>query len=196
MYYLSVALLALLTATWPPAGPPVPERWRSWPVTRVFPAAVPGTSPSGARVTYVLTGVAPEAPCPAAFQPGALLALPACVTALRATYADSTSTFVATVGIAVLARRRAPGTATVASAAAGHRPPTVRPVAFPGGPAERFGERQYFTGALISTHDRYLVATAAGHADGRPYRPGDRAAARLRGIALQLAGALHRGLTR
>ncbi|MGW0484682.1 hypothetical protein [Nonomuraea sp. NPDC003214] len=195
VYYLSVALLALLTAAWPTAGPPVPDRWRSWPVTRVFPPAVAGTSPSGARVTYVLTGVAPEAPCPAAFQPGAVLALPACVTALRATYADSTSTFVATVGIAVLARQRDP-IATAASAVLGQRPPTVRPVAFPGGPAERFGERQYFTGTLISTHERYLVATAAGHADGRPYRPGDPATARLRGIALQLATTLHRSLTR
>jgi hypothetical protein len=71
----------------------------------------------------------------------------------------------------------------------------VRPVAFPGGPAERFGELQYVTGVVIASHERYLVATAAGHADGRPYRPGDRAGSRLRGIARQLAVELHRGLT-
>ncbi|WP_336216563.1 hypothetical protein [Nonomuraea sp. LPB2021202275-12-8] len=189
MHHIYVVLISILFAVWSPAGPAVPDRWSSWPVSRVFPPAVPGTSPSGARVTYVLTGVAPEAPCRAAFQPGAVRALPACVTALRATYADSTSTFVATVGIAVLTGYGEP------APPGGFRPPTVRPVAFPGGPAERFGERQYFTGTVVSSHERYLVATAAGYADGRPYRPGDRAGSRLRGIARQLAVELHRSLT-
>jgi hypothetical protein len=189
VHHVCVVLISILLAVWPATGPPVPDRWRSWPVAQVFPAAVPGISPSGARVTYLLTGVAPEAPCRSAFHPGALPARPACVTALRATYADSTSTFVATVGIAVLTGYGEPAMSGAS------RPPTVRPVPFPGGPAERFGELQYVTGVVIASHERYLVATAAGYTDGRPYRPGDRAATRLRGIARQLAVELHRGLT-
>ncbi|MFG1690497.1 hypothetical protein ACGFNP_60865 [Nonomuraea sp. NPDC049269] len=330
----------------------MPERWHAWPVARVFPGSVPGTSPSGARVTYVLAGVAPEAPCRVAFQPGVLRLLRGCVTALRATYADSTQTFVATVGIAVLTTpaarlpapggnlpgtppetgndrlsagspetgtgclpggasrtsngclsdgpsetgtsclparpsatgigrlpsgpsktgtsclpagpsgtgigrlpggpsetgtgrlpsgpsetgagtgclpgrgretsagrlpetsgplpetgaRRLPGLGATAGAQADApvdrsgtvvgRPPTVRPVAFPDGPAERFGESQYVTGALISSNDTYVVATAAGYADGRPYKPGDLAARRLGDTAGRLATVLYRSLTR
>ncbi|MEU4235214.1 hypothetical protein AB0F17_64030 [Nonomuraea sp. NPDC026600] len=261
----------------------MPERWHAWPVARVFPGSVPGTSPSGARVTYVLAGVAPEAPCRVAFQPGVLRLLRGCVTALRATYTDSTQTFVATVGIAVLTTpaahlpaeppggdppsappetgggrlsdrssntgsdrppsepshtdtgclpggpsetgtgtarlpgrgpetgtgplpetgaRRLPELAATAGAPVDRsgtvvgRPPTVRPVAFPDGPAERFGESQYVTGALISSNDAYVVATAAGYADGRPYKPGDLAARRLGDTARRLATVLHRSLTR
>lgn len=186
MYQLSVVLLSILSVIWPQADAPVRERWHVWPVTRIFPPAVPGVSPSGARVTYVLAGVAPEASCRVAFQPAAVS--PGCLTALRATYADSTQTYVATVGIAVL---DAPGPGRYEV----NRPATVRPVAFPGGPAERFGERQYFTGTLVRAGGPYLVATAAGYADGRPYRPGDRTAPRLREAARQLATALHRALT-
>ncbi|MER6946597.1 hypothetical protein ABT294_21450 [Nonomuraea sp. NPDC000554] len=191
VFQLSLALLSLLSALWPAAEPPVPDRWHAWPTIRIFPRTVPGTSPSGARVTYVLAGIAPETSCRAAFQRRALPALPGCLTALRATYADSTQTYVATVGIAVLAK---PGRRT--SAHWGGRPPTVRPVAFSGGPAERFGPQQYFTGGRTAARDRYVVLTAAGYADGRAYRPGDRAPARLRATARQLATALYRNLTR
>ncbi|TDD47992.1 hypothetical protein E1286_16265 [Nonomuraea terrae] len=155
-------------------------------MARIFPGSVPGVSPSGARVTYVLAGVAPAASCREAFQPAAVP--PGCRTTLRATYADSTQTFVATVGVAVLDRPR------VGPRGAG-RPATVRPVAFPGGPAQRFGERQYVTGVVVPCPERYLVATAAGYADGRAYQPGDLVVPRLRDAAWQLAAALHRSLS-
>ncbi|MEV1005106.1 hypothetical protein [Nonomuraea sp. NPDC050202] len=187
VYHLSVVLLSLVSMVWPTPAPPVSERWHAWPVVRVFPAVVPGHSPSGARVTYVLTGVAPEAPCRVAFQPAAVR--PGCRTALRATYADSTQTFVVTVGIAVL---DAPGPGRNGSG----RPATVRPAAFPGGPAERFGDRQYFTGVVVGSGERYMVATAAGYADGRAYQPGDRVTPRLRDAARRLATALHEALVR
>ncbi|WP_052423822.1 hypothetical protein [Nonomuraea candida] len=178
-------------AGWPVPPPPVSERWHTWPVTRVFPAAVPGISPSGARVTYVLAGVAPEAPCRVAFQPAAVR--PGCRTALRATYADSTQTYVVTVGIAVL---DGPG---IGPGGPGRsvtmRPATVRPAAFPGGPAARFGDRQYFTGVVVGSREPYVVATAAGYGDGRAYQPGDRAGPRLRDAARQLATALNRVMT-
>ncbi|MFB4285280.1 hypothetical protein ACBJ59_59200 [Nonomuraea sp. MTCD27] len=210
-------------------------------MAQVFPGTVPGLSPSGARVTYELAGVAPEAPCRAAFQPAAVR--PGCRTALRATYADSTQTFVVTVGIAVLDRPaltalgagpRGTGPAATAPPETVRpgtvrpetvrpetvrpetvrpetvrpetvrpetvrpetvRPETVRPVAFPGGPAAWFGDRQYFTGVVVGSGEHYVVATAAGYADGRAYQPGDRVVPRLRDAARQLAATLHRALT-
>lgn len=192
MFLLSVALLSVLSLTGPTADPPVRERWHAWPVARIFPDSVPGTSPSGAKVTYRLAGVAPEAPCRVALQPAAAGALPGCLTTLRATYADSTNTYVATVGVAVL-----DGPAGhVAERLHGERPPSVRPVAFPGGAAEGFGERQYITGALAASSERYVVFAAAGYSDGRPYQPGERAAPRLGDAARRLATALHGALTR
>ncbi|TDD03388.1 hypothetical protein E1292_21320 [Nonomuraea deserti] len=187
VYQFPVVLLSMLSALLPTPEPPVPERGPVRPVMKVFPFAVPGLSPSGARVTYVLAGVAPEAPCPAAFQPSAVG--PGCRTAVRATYADSTGTYVATVGVAVV-----DGPPPAPSSAG--RPATVRPVAFPGGPAERFGDRQYVTGVVLRPGGRHVVAVAAGYADGRPYQPGDVVEPRLRAAAGQLAAALHRALTR
>ncbi|GAB2948890.1 hypothetical protein GCM10027203_60890 [Nonomuraea fastidiosa] len=187
MFQLSVVLILLLSAAWPAPVTPVSERWRSWPVARIFPPLVPGHSPSGARVTYVLAGVAPETACASAFQPGAVR--PGCRVALRATYADSTQTFVVTAGIGVL---DGPGTPVHRSG----RPATVRPAAFSGGPAARFGDRQYVTGVVLGSGERYVVATAAGYADGRAYRPGAPVPSRLRGAARQVATALHQALTR
>lgn len=189
MFLLSVALISTLTLVWPQAEPAVPDRWRAWPTTKIFPSALPGKSPSGARVTYVLAGIAPEATCRSAFQEAVVKALPGCVTALRATYSDSTQTFVATVGIAVL-RRSAGAIDTDAI-----RPATVKPVPFPGA-AEMFGERQYITGAIAASDDRYVVLTAAGYSDGRAYRAGRSPEPRLSGVARQLAAGLHRTLTR
>ncbi|MFI6300200.1 hypothetical protein ACIBEJ_52020 [Nonomuraea sp. NPDC050790] len=189
MFLLSVALLSLLPFPWGSAEPAVSERWHAWPVTRVFPAALAGASPSGARVTYLLAGVAPEAPCRVALQPAAAAMLPRCLTALRATYTDSTQTFVVTVGVAVLDGPTPP-------VRAGGRPPTVRPVAFPGGPAERFGEAQYVTGAVAASGGPYTVLTAAGYADGRPYQREGGTEPRLGAAATQLAQALHKALTR
>lgn len=190
MFLLSVALFSALHSLWPQSEPAVPERWHAWPASKIFPSTLPGKSPSGARVTYVLAGIAPETSCRDAFQPAAAKALTGCVTALRATYSDSTQTFVATAGIAVL-----DGPAGRFTSPSTQRPATVRPVAFPGA-AEMFGERQYVTGAVATSQERYVVLTAAGYSDGRAYRPGGRPEPRLTGVAKQLAAALNRTLTR
>ncbi|GLW12907.1 hypothetical protein Misp01_80350 [Microtetraspora sp. NBRC 13810] len=204
-----LAWAAILASSWPAAHggatSPVGDRWRSWPATRVFPPSVPATSPSGARIRYLLAGVAREARCEDALQPEAARALArlGCVTTLRATYTDSTQTYVVTAGIAVLSAS-APSAATPVAGRLGiretgpmrERPPTVRPAPFPGGAAEGFGERQYVAGALAAGHDRYVVLTAAGYADGRPYAPGVPADPRLTRAARDLAAALHRNISR
>ncbi|MBB5085200.1 hypothetical protein [Nonomuraea endophytica] len=186
--------MSKLPFPWGSAEPAVSERWHAWPVSRVFPAALTGASPSGARVTYLLAGVAPEAPCRVALQAAAAAMLPRCLTTLRATYSDSTQTFVATVGVAVL--DGAPSWLPVRAIPAGGRPPSVRPVAFPGGAAERFGDAQYVTGAVAASGGPYVVFTAAGYADGRPYQPEGGSEPRLGAAAVQLAEALHKALTR
>ncbi len=188
MIRLSLALIPIMTMIWPNTEPPVAERWRAWPASEVFPARLAGTTPSGARTAYVLAGIAPETPCTRAFHRDT--GLHGCLTALRATYVDSTQTFAATAGIAVLtgppARRDEPRDA---------RPATVRPYTVPGGPAELFGSRQYITGARVSSDDRYVVMTAAGYTDGRPYTKDESATPRLRRVARELAAAIHRRLT-
>jgi hypothetical protein len=204
-----LAALASVAFAWLPAhsgtATAVRERWRAWPVGRIFPDSISGTSPSGAGTSYRLTGVAPEAPCERALHPAAARALASlgCLTTLRATYADSTETFVATAGIAVLSDAATVAASPVARRLGllrgGHlqgRPPSVRPARLPGGVAEEFGERQYIAGALTAGYDRYVVLTAAGYADGRPYVAGGQADARLVRLAGELAGALYRGLTR
>ncbi|MFI0424870.1 hypothetical protein [Spongiactinospora sp. 9N601] len=203
------AAIGLIAHSWPPAhsgtGAPVADRWRTWPAARIFPAMLPGTSPSGAAVRYRLTGVAAEAPCERALQPAAARALNrlGCLTTLRATYADGTQTYVATAGIAVLSDSAADAASRVARRLATQqsgrprlRPPSVRPAGFAGGAAEGFGERQYVAGALAAGEHRYVVLTSAGYADGRPYTPGSPIDGRLPRLARELAVTLHRDLTR
>ncbi|WP_283139029.1 hypothetical protein [Rhizohabitans arisaemae] len=189
-----ICLSALMVGT-APTGPAIRERWRSWPVDRIFPEAIPGVTRSGATATYLRAGIAAEAPCRTALQPpvARLLGRLGCVSVLRATYADSTQTYVVTTGIVVLAegtnvplpRRQRPG----------DRPSTVRPVAFRGGPADEFTEKHYVTGGVAGGSQRYLVLTAAGYADSRLYSPADRADLRLSDVADTLATALYRRIT-
>lgn len=218
MCQMSVVLLALMSAISPtvPAVHPGSAgsagsasamsasagRWHAWSATTHLPASVRGTSPSGARVTYLLAGPARETSCRRAFRPAALRMLRGCVTALLATYTDVTQTYVVTAGVTVLARPDA------ARATAGIPPGAtvevrvrrlralVRPLAVPGGPAERFGARQCLTGFAVASGDGRVVATAAGYADGRPYRRGTQVAPRLADGARLIARTLHRDLPR
>ncbi|MBB6345389.1 hypothetical protein ACWGH8_40920 [Nonomuraea muscovyensis] len=201
---MSVVLLALMSTVSPtvPTVPAAAERWHASPAPRLFPAAVPGTSPSGARVTYLLAGAPRETPCRQAFRPAALRLLRGCVTVLRATYADSTQTYVVTAAVTVLAGPATAGVTagippgTTVAVRAKRTRALVRPLAVAGGPAERFGWRQCFTGFAVASGDGRVVATSAGYADGRPYRRGWPVVPRLALGARQLAEALHRNLAR
>ena len=150
----------------------VASRWRAWPAGRIFPASArypltwtlfetnPGLIMSAHRV-----GIAPESTCAAAIDPALARVLDraGCERVLRATYTDSTGSFVATIGVVIM-HGHVPA---VGSLLAGHQPaPGVRPEPFRGTLADRFRDRQrQMTGS--AARGPYLILYAAGYADGR-----------------------------
>jgi hypothetical protein len=148
------------------------SRWRTWPAGKIFPAAVGYQLPwtlfgtnAGLALSARRAGIAPQARCAAAVDPplARVLGNRGCEAVLRATYADSTGSFVVTVGVAVMS-----GSAPAARSLPAGRglAPGVRPVPFPGTLAARFGSRQrQMSGAL--SYGPYLVMYTAGYADGR-----------------------------
>jgi hypothetical protein len=146
----------------------VASRWRTGPAGKIFPASVSYLLPSsllgaGSGLTLAArrVGIAPQSDCPAAVDPALarLLGKRGCDAVLRATYTDSTGSFVITVGVAIMH-----GSAPAArSLPAGNG---LRPVPFPGTLAAQFGGRQrQMSGA--AAHGPYLVLYTAGYTDGR-----------------------------
>jgi hypothetical protein len=166
----------------------VGQRWRTTPKTKLFPAkvhydlvgqqiGVPGSLKLLAR----RLGIARQAPCARAAGGGktlmAILDRDGCQTVLRATYTDSTSSLVLTVGVAVLhseegatsaARYLTGNTATSDGATSNHV--LLRPVSVPGTPAAAFGTKQRQLAWVVGSGS-YLVMATAGYADGRPAVP-------------------------
>jgi hypothetical protein len=151
----------------------ISARWRTWQTGKIFPAAIsyqiPSTvlsSSSGLKLTAHRLGIAPQATCQAALDAALadVLDLDGCQAVLRATYLDSSQSFVITVGVAVL-RTQAPAAKRLP---AGPDPsPGVQAVAFPGTLSSRFEDPQrQLTGAV--TDGPYLIMYAAGYTDGRP----------------------------
>jgi hypothetical protein len=180
----------------------VAGRWRTWPAGRIFPASprYPLTwtlfeNNSPLMMDAHRAGIARQSTCTAGLDPGLARVLDrdGCQTVLRATYADSTGSFVATVGVVIM-HGQAPD---VSRLPAGHGlAPGVRAVPFRGTLAARFGNRQrQMTGA--SAHGPYLILYTAGYADGRqrdrvssnPY-----ANSEMKDLATGLAGDIGRPL--
>jgi hypothetical protein len=100
----------------------VQKRWRAMPAGRIFPATVGYSLPDGIvpddpplTLQAVRIAIAPQSSCTAAVTSSAaasLLHRNGCSAILRATYIDQTSSFVVTVGIAVLPT---PGAASAVS---------------------------------------------------------------------------------
>jgi hypothetical protein len=162
----------------------VAKRWRTTKKTQIFPALIryqlSGES-LGAAGSLSLTArrlaIARQATC--ASVAGAKSVLPlfqrvGCKALLRATYTDQTSSFVVTVGVAVLGSEasaimasrtltRQPGTGQGAVA----RMVVLRPLPVPGSPAADFGIRQRQL-SWVAGSGSYLVVATVGYADGRP----------------------------
>jgi hypothetical protein len=150
----------------------VASRWRTWPAGRIFPTSagyqLPWTlfeAKSGMTMTAHRVGIPRQSTCAAALDSRLARALgrDGCEGVLRATYTDSTGSFVATVAVVIM-HGKAPA---VSSLPTRHGlPPGVRAVPFRGTLAARFGNRQrQMAGA--SAHGPYLILYTAGYADGR-----------------------------
>ncbi len=162
----------------------VAKRWRTTEKTQIFPALIRYQLPGGAlgstgslSLTARRLAIARQATC--ASVAGAKSMLPlfrraGCQALLRATYTDETSSFVVTVGVAVLGSDA--GTTAVARTltnrpAAGSgavaRLVVLRPLPVPDSPAAGFGVRQRQLSWVAGSRS-YLVVATVGFADGRP----------------------------
>ena len=152
------------------------ELWHNVPVDSLFPRTLHDTNggPGGAARTWSRVGVAPESGCVKAFDPllAQVLAKAGCASLLRATYTDTTSSTVTTVG--VLVTKAAPDTMRALSKRWEEEGLSDRtdmlpyPVAFPGTPAEKFGARQRGSWLVKIGEDvPWVVYGVSGFADGR-----------------------------
>jgi hypothetical protein len=156
----------------------VGKRWRTWPASRIFPAAIPyqlsGFGPgNGTRVllTAHRIGVAKQAPCASATDPAAAYVLDrhGCLAVLRATYEDATGALAVTVGIVVLPAPASASASLRALPRDGHDPglaPGIMAVPFAHTLAAQFGDPQRQLSS-VSSAGPYLVMSTVGYADGR-----------------------------
>lgn len=165
----------------------VSGRWRERPAGQIFPGSVtyslPATvieddPPLSLRADRV--AIAPQSDCAAAVTgpaAAAVLRHRGCEAVLRATYIDQTSSFVVTVGVAVLPTPSAAtavsgeisGTELAASRQAGALPAGVRTVRFTGSAGGMYDYSRQISATMPA--GPYLVMYAAGYADGRPRVP-------------------------
>jgi len=162
------------------------ERWRTLPASAIFPASVSYGAPdmlsddASLKLSARRIGIARQESCAAAADPSAARLLDArgCTAVLRASYVDSTDSYVMTVGAAVLP------SATQAAAAAraindapsvGGLGPAVHTVTFAGTPAAAFTESHRQLSGAVTAGD-YVILYTVGYADDRPREPvsGDR----------------------
>ncbi|GHE02108.1 hypothetical protein [Streptomyces alanosinicus] len=150
--------------------------WHNVPVDQLFPPTVEGTGagPGGADRTWTRIAVAPDTGCAQAFDPllAKVLAPVGCQRLLRASYTDSTQSYVTTVGLLFTRADSA------AMAALAHRFRTEhldrradlmpRPYAAEGTVAAGFGNRQRASWTISVLTDAPVVTYAvSGWADGR-----------------------------
>ena len=167
----------------------IASRWQQLPAGRIFPASVPYQLPAWVLqdttpldLNALRIGIAPQSGCgagvttPAA---AAVLRRDGCQAVLRATYVDSTWSYVMTVGVAVL-----PSDAAAAKASQSLSQPRLtaaRSTETGGLAAGVLVVRYRGTAAAIYDYSRqisksfadgpYLVMYAAGYADSRPRVP-------------------------
>jgi hypothetical protein len=154
------------------------KRWRLLPAGTIFPAAVRYIAPAALdddpslALTATRLGIARQDSCAKAADPTAARVLDrnGCTAMLRATYTDSTDSYVMTVGAAVMpgvsqaaaAARALSGTGNGQGLQSG-----VRTVPVKGTPSAAFtNQRRQLSGAV--TEGSYVVLYTVGYADTRP----------------------------
>lgn len=157
-------------------------RWRQVSAAKIFPAVFhysppPAVSGGGLSLSASRIGIARQASCKSATDAAvaAVLTRNGCQAVLRATYVDSTDSYVVTVGVAAF-----PGTAQAVAASlelgrstltgAGGAPVGVKTVEFKNTPAGSFSDAR----RQISVQQRaatYVIFYAIGYAGARPFVP-------------------------
>lgn len=165
-------------AAWEVSG-----RWRGMAAGQIFPSPVEYSLPANVIQGYsplmleaVRVAIAPESGCAAAVtdsSAAAVLRRNGCQALLRATYIDQTSSFVVTVGVAVLPTPSAAATAStgmsgtrLAAERANALPSGVRTVHFTGAAAGLYDYNRQLAATLAA--GPYLVLYSAGYSDDRP----------------------------
>ncbi|WKX73360.1 hypothetical protein [Streptomyces sp. XD-27] len=150
--------------------------WHSVPVDGLFPPTLKGkeAGPGGADRTWTRIAVAPDSSCGGAFDPllDKALSPVGCQRLLRATYTDSTSTSVTTVGVLVTRAdpdgMRALHKRFTGEALDRRADLMPRPYAAKGTAAAEFGDKQRATWRIgVLTDAPAIVYTVTGFADGR-----------------------------
>jgi hypothetical protein len=157
------------------------KRWRDLPAGTIFPAQVTYAPPASLDDDPSLTlgahriGIASPATCKSATDAAAAAVLDrnGCTTLLRATYVDSTDSYVVTVGAAVM-----PGSAQAKDAArelasAGDpsgTAPGVHAVRFKNTPARWFTDQRRQVSESFAAGG-YVILYTVGYADSRPHEP-------------------------
>jgi hypothetical protein len=151
----------------------VASRWQRLPAGQIFPSQLSYTDTAGSSVRLTRVGIARPAACVHAADPVLVQVLlqAGCVTVLRASYVDQTSTLVATVGIAVFrsgtAAARAAGDIRDGDSAG------LDALTVPGTAASGFGNAQRETSAhAYPGQGPYVFFVTGGFTDGRPRTSG------------------------
>jgi hypothetical protein len=159
-------------------------RWRQMPAGQVFPSLVEYSLPDTViqentplPLQAERIAIAPQSSCATATDPAAATVLrhDGCEAMLRATYIDQTSSFVMTVGVAVLPTSGAAlaassglaGTHLAVERESGALPPGIRTVRFAGAAAGLYDYSRQISATVPA--GPYLVLYAAGYSDGRPH---------------------------
>ncbi len=171
----------------------VASRWRRLAAGQIFPATIRYTTTGAITTPAVRIGIAPEASCAAALDPGIrrLFRRYGCLGVLRATYLDESGTVAGTVGVAIM---RSPA---AAAAAAEQLPPGagVRVPPLAGTRVALFGNANRDLSLAARAEGPYVLLFAGGAADGRPaaYLPANASVDLGSGIVARETGILTGG---
>jgi hypothetical protein len=167
----------------------IASRWQQLPAGQIFPASVPYQLPAAVlqdatplNLNAQRIGIAPQSGCGTGVTTSAAAAVlrrDGCKAVLRATYVDSTWSYVMTVGVAVLPSDAAaakarqslaqPRLTAADNAKADRLPAGIQVVRYRGAAAAMFDYSRQISASFAD--GPYLVMYAAGYADSRPRVP-------------------------
>ena len=167
----------------------IASRWQQLPAGQIFPASVPYQlsatvlqDATPLNLNALRIGIAPQSGCGAGVTTSAAAAVlrrDGCKAVLRATYVDSTWSYVMTVGVAVLPSHTAAAKASQSlaqprltaadNAETGRVPAGIQVIRYRGTAAAMFDYSRQISASFAK--GPYLVMYAVGYADSRPRVP-------------------------